>query len=320
MNLASIDIGTNSCRLLIVKKEKGDLVPLLKKNYVTRLGEGLIKNNLILEKAIDRTLSVLKEFKKDLEKYKTSKYICACTEAVRRAKNKDIFLEKVKKLGFNIQILPDYLEAKLIYFVNLKEFKKDKLLTIDLGGGSTEVVFGRKDNIEFLKSLKIGIVTLYEKFIDKNLEKIGKVYEERKDVKNLENFLREFLKEVLPKKNLKDYFAVSVGGTITSIVAMKLRLKAYKEELISGQKVTYKDLVYFCRFLSQKSLEERKKILGLHPKRADVILPGICFYKVFCEVSNINCITASEKSLLWGLIYYLHSTFSPKFYPQLSQL
>jgi len=305
MNLASIDIGTNSCRLLVVKKEKDNLIPLLKKNYVTRLGEGLIKHNLIFEKAMERTLDVLKEFKKDLEKYKVSKYICACTEAVRRAKNKNIFLEKVKKLGLDIQILPDYLEAKLIYFVNLKEFKKDKLLTIDLGGGSTEIVFGEKDNIEFLKSLKIGIVTLYEKFINKNLEKKGEAYEKRKDLKNLEHFLREFLKKALPKKNLKDYFAVSVGGTITSIVAMKLNLKIYKEELVHGQKVTYKDLIYFCKFLSQKSLEERRKILGLHPKRADVILPGICFYKVFCEVTNIDCITASEKSLLWGLIYYL---------------
>ncbi len=305
MNLASIDIGTNSCRLLIVKKEKDFLKPLLKKNYVTRLGEGLIKSNLITKKAIHRTLNVLKEFKKDLEKYKVSNYICACTEAVRRAKNKDLFLKEVRKLGFNIQILPDYLEAKLIYFANLKEFKKDKLLTIDLGGGSTEIVFGIKKNIEFLKSLKIGIVTLYEKFINKELEKKGEIYEKREDIKNLEKFLKNFLRQTLPKKNLKDYFVVSVGGTITSIIAMKLKLTTYKEELVHGQKVTYEDFVYFCKFLSQKSLEERKKILGLHPKRADVILPGVCFYKVFCEITNIDCITVSEKSLLWGLIYYL---------------
>ena len=305
MKLASIDIGTNSTRLLIVEKEKDKLKPILKKNYVTRLGEGLIKENILSENAIERTLKVLKEFKEDLKKYNVDKYICACTEAVRRAKNKDEFLKKVENLGFKIEILPDYMEAKLIYIANLKEFKKDKLLTIDLGGGSTEVVCGYKENIEFLKSLKIGIVTLYEKFIDKELEKKGAPYEKREDIKNLENFLRDFLKKEIPLKSLKEYFPISVGGTITSIVTMKKKLTEYKEELVHGEKVYLKDFKYFCKILCEIPLEKRKNILGLHPKRADVILPGICFYKVFCELFNLDFIVASEKSLLWGLIYYL---------------
>ncbi|SMP16966.1 exopolyphosphatase / guanosine-5'-triphosphate,3'-diphosphate pyrophosphatase [Desulfurobacterium pacificum] len=296
MRLATIDIGTNSTRLLISESdERGKIKQLLKLGRVTRLGKGVKKTGRLSKESIEKTIVALKEFKQVIEQYKVDKVIVATTEAARLAENADEFLNRVRELGFEIEILSDKEEAELVFKANVLSFNvHGRAMTVDLGGGSTEIVYGTPNKIEYLESLKFGVVTLYEEFL-----KSDPPTEE--ELSQLESFIREKLLEV--KKYIKepDFEVFAVGGTITSVVAMEEEMEVYKPEIVHGYRVTKAMVEKWYKKLISLTESERKKVKGLEENRSDVIIPGLAFFKVFCEVFNKESLTVSEHGLLYGL-------------------
>ena len=289
MRIATVDVGTNSTRILIADIEKGEVKPLFKTGMVTRLGRGVREKGELSKEGIEATLEALKEFKELIRKYGVEKVVVATTEAARLARNSEEFLKRVRELGFEIEILSDREEAELVFLANLKVFKpKGKTMTVDLGGGSTEIVYGDERSIDYLKSLKFGVVFLYEEF-GENLQA-------------LEEFIRGELLKVKEEVNPQEPFTVfAVGGTITSVVAMEEKMEVYNPEIVHGYRVTKEMIEKWYRYLSSLSVEERKRVVGLEEKRADVIIPGLAFFKVFCEVFGTESLTVSEVGLLYGL-------------------
>lgn len=296
MRLATIDIGTNSTRLLISESdERGKIKQLLKLGRVTRLGKGVKKTGRLSKESIEKTIVALKEFKQVIEQYKVDKVIVATTEAARLAENADEFLNRVRELGFEIEILSDREEAELVFKANVLSFNvHGRAMTVDLGGGSTEIVYGTPNKIEYLESLKFGVVTLYEEFL-----KSDPPTEE--ELSQLESFIKEKLLEV--KKYIKepDFEVFAVGGTITSVVAMEEEMEVYKPEIVHGYRVTKAMVEKWYKKLISLTESERKKVKGLEENRSDVIIPGLAFFKVFCEVFNKESLTVSEHGLLYGL-------------------
>ncbi len=294
MRIATVDIGTNSTRLLIANVEDGEVKPVLKVGKVTKLGQGVKSTGKLSPESIERTISVLKEFKKLIDEYGAERVIAVTTEAARLAENAGEFLEKVKELGIEINVLSDREEAELVYRANVSALKpKNHAMTVDLGGGSTEIVYGTANSIEFLESLKFGVVFLYEKFLHSDPPK-------EEELRNLETFVKEKLISV--KKHISPPFEVyAVGGTITSVVAMEEKMEVYKPEIVHGYKVSKDVIEKWYRNLTGITLEERKKVKGLEENRADVIIPGLVFFKVFCEVFEKEYLTVSELGLLYGL-------------------
>lgn len=296
MKIATIDIGTNSTRILIAEIKNREIKPLFKTGKVTKLGRGVKEKRELSKEGIEETLKALKEFKEIIKNFKVEKTIVATTEAARLAKNSEEFLNEVRKLGFNIEILSDREEAELVFkanAINFKDFKE--IITVDLGGGSTEIVYGKEEEAEYLKSLKFGVVFLTEEFL-----KSPRPTE--KELKELETFIEKELLKV--KKELpspREPKVVAVGGTITSVVAMEEEMEIYRSEKVHGYTITRQMVEKWYKLLSSMDVNQRKKVKGLEEKRADVIVPGLAFFKVFCDTFKIESLTVSELGLLYGL-------------------
>ncbi len=296
MKIATIDVGTNSTRLLISEVKDGEVKPLFKRGKVTRLGRGVKERRELSREGIEETLKALREFKEIIREFGVEKVVVATTEAARLAENSEEFLNKVRELGFDIKILSDREEAELVFRANALNFKDFKeIITVDLGGGSTEIVYGKEGRVEYLKSLKFGVVFLAEEFL-----KSPKPTE--RELKELEGFIeKELLKVKRELPPLKEPKVIAVGGTITSVVAMEEKMEVYNSEKVHGYTITRQMVKKWYKLLSSMDIEERKKVRGLEEKRADVIVPGLAFFKVFCSVFNIEKLTVSELGLLYGL-------------------
>jgi exopolyphosphatase/guanosine-5'-triphosphate,3'-diphosphate pyrophosphatase len=156
-NLAAIDLGTNSFHIIIVKvNPNGTFESLGKEKESVRLGSGSGPDEVITPDAIDRGIKCLKRFK-GLAEIQNAEIRSVATSALREAKNREVFLEKARKeLNINIEVVSGFEEARLIYFgilQGLPVFDK-KIMLIDIGGGSTEILIGQRGNIEFAQSLK----------------------------------------------------------------------------------------------------------------------------------------------------------------------
>ena len=295
MRIATVDIGTNSTRLLIADVKNGKVEQIFKTGRVTRLGEGVKKTGKLSKEGIERTIKTLKEFKELAEKYNVEKIIVVTTEAARLAENAKEFISKVENLDLKIKILSDREEAELVFTANVLHFNPPgKAMTVDLGGGSTEIVFGSKDKVEYLCSLKFGVVFLHETFIKSDPPK-------ESELKEMETFIRNELLKVEKEIPQEDFVVYAVGGTITSAVAMEEKMTVYKPEIVHGYVVTEDLIKKWYQKLSSMTIEERKKIIGLEENRTDVIIPGLAFFSIFCEVFKKNQLTVSELGLLYGL-------------------
>jgi len=282
--------------MLIAEVDKGEVKPLFKTGRVTRLGRGVKERGELSKEGIEATLKALEEFKEIIGKYGVEKVVVATTEAARLARNSGEFLKRVRELGFEIEILSDREEAELVFLANIKVFNpQGKAMTVDLGGGSTEIVYGEGEKIEYLKSLKFGVVFLYEGFLKSSLPK-------EEELSSLEEFIRRELYRVKEEINPKEDFTVfAVGGTITSVVAMEEEMEVYRPEIVHGYTVTRQMIEKWYKYLSSMPVEDRDKVKGLEKSRADVIIPGLAFFKVFCEVFDKEDLTVSEVGLLYGL-------------------
>ncbi len=295
MRIATIDIGTNSTRLLICDVSDCAVNQILKLGRVTRLGRGVKRSGYLSREGMERTIETLKEFKALVQKYNVEKVVVATTEATRLAANAEEFLSRVRELGFEIEVLSDREEAELVFNANIKAFSpSDKAMTVDLGGGSTEVVYGDRETIHYLESLKFGVVTLYEEFI-------GTEPPKEEELQSMGGFIRKELMRVRSALPSLEFEAYAVGGTITSVVAMEERMTVYDPEKVHGYRVTRETIERWYRKLVSIPLSERRRIVGLEENRADVIVPGVAFFRVFCEVFEKESLTVSELGLLYGL-------------------
>jgi len=294
LKIATVDVGTNSTRLLISEIKNGKVQEIFKTGKVTRLGQGVREKKKLSKEGIERTINALKEFKEIIENHCVEKVIVVTTEAARVAENASEFLSAATELGFKVEILQDKEEAELVFWANVLHFNPNrKAMTVDLGGGSTEIVYGSKEEIEFLRSLKFGVVVLHETFIKSDPPK-------EEELLKMENFIGEELSKIRPEIKEKPV-VYAVGGTITSVVAMEEGMEVYRPEIVHGYTVTEEMVERWYRELSSMTLEERKKVKGLEEKRADVIIPGLAFFKVFCKVFEVKELTVSELGLLYAL-------------------
>ena len=288
MKLAAIDIGTNSIRLLLCKKEKENFATIKRSLKAPRLGAGA-KDDYLTTSAIKRSIDVLRDYKKEAEQ-EGAKIIAVATSAVREAKNKDEFLTKVEtELGIKIKVLSGRQEAQIAYQGMIKSFNElaKDILTIDIGGGSTELIYGNQNKYFDYSSFKIGAIRLTEEF--------GESFEAM--AKKVKRVLTPYLKTKKVKQLL------GAGGTITTLAAIKNSLVEYEHDLIHGEKLTRKDIKKIFNCLKELPLAKRKKVAGLNADRADIILAGTIILQAIMELIDITEIIVSDQGLLEGIVY-----------------
>ena len=295
--LASIDIGTNTILLLIAEVEEGALKPLLEKETIVRLGEGVQKNGILLEEAMERGSQTLDQYLKECQKMGVQRIFAAGTSALREARNSDHFLERVEeKLNLSIEIISGEEEAQLSFLAVTRDLKEPRkpILVIDVGGGSTEFILGRGDRITQWVSLPLGSVRFTEQFLLSD-----PVHEEE-----WENMKRQIHKLLVRIPHPKEPFLmVAVGGTATTLASVEQGLAEFILEKIHHFGLGRKALKSQLDLYRSKTIEERRKIPGLFPARADVILAGGAILYWAMEKLECPSVLISCHGLRYGLLY-----------------
>jgi len=303
-NLAAIDVGTNSFHLIVVSiKEGGNFEIVDREREVIRLGEGSsgdIKE--ITPGAEKRAIDTLKRFKVIADSHKAPIRAVA-TSAVREAHNRNEFINNVfEKTGVDIEVVSGYEEARLIYLGILKAvpvFNK-KSLIIDIGGGSTEFLIGKKGNSIFSASIKIGAVRLTQKFFPDYIINDSRIKSCRQWVEGELYQIAETVK--------REGYQICVGSSGT-IMAAGMMINAKRKDststngLLNNFEFTKQELYEIaCDVLNRKTLEKRKKIRGIDDKRADIIPAGIIILKTIFDLFNLEKMIISSYALREGII------------------
>lgn len=295
--VAAIDIGTNSVLLLVAKKtDKDNFDVLADEAEVTRLGEGLSANGFLKDSAMERTIAVLKRYIDIAKQHNYEKVVAVGTEALRRASNARSFVDRVKdECGIDIDIISGEREAELTFEPSARDFGRDITL-IDIGGGSTEFIAGGKKI-----SVRIGAVTMLERFLhgdpvtEKEFNELAKACAETiaRDTKNI-------IQLTDTERPL-----VGVAGTCSTLAAMHLGLEKYSHSEVHGLKMTIGDIDSIISRLTPLTIQERREIKGLHPDRADVILPGAVILREAMKLLKKCDVIISDRGIRFGIVYSL---------------
>ena len=302
MKVATVDIGTNSMRLLIADYENNEIFNRKKYVEVTRIGKGVDEKGMISGEAINLNSSVLEKFISLAKSKRCEKIRVIGTSALRDSKNSDEFIKKAyEKTGVNIEIISGEMEANL-GFLGIKSILDEKkyTLTIYIGGGSTEFILGNRDGeLVFSKSENIGVVRLTERFLKLDIPSDIEIIEMDKYI---ETVIGDTI-DVLKRYDIGKF--IGIGGTATSISSMIQKMEIYCSDKIHNSKIYYDELVEIYKNLKKMTLEEKKMIVGLQAKRADVIFTGVCRMKKIMSMLDIEYVTVSEYDNLEGMIYFM---------------
>ena len=300
MKIGTIDIGTNSMRLLIADYKNNRIENRKKYINITRIGQGVDDKGYITEEALERNLNALKEFADKCIEEKCEKVYCMGTSALRDSKNGQDFVNRAKELtNIDVKIICGEEESNLGFMGVLEGAGGDKsnyILVLDIGGGSTEFIVGNEDGIKFCKSENVGALRMTEKFITTD-----PISDE--EFNKMSDFIEETISSTLDKiKGMHVSKLVGIGGAITSLSAMNQQLEVYSMEKVHNSVVTKKDLEKILQNLKKMTLSDKKTIKGLQPKRADIITAGVKILHIVMEKLEIEKIMISEYDNLEGLI------------------
>jgi exopolyphosphatase / guanosine-5'-triphosphate,3'-diphosphate pyrophosphatase len=306
MRRAVIDIGTNTVKLLVADVEDGKVLPVLSKDRTTRLGEGLVERSSgvrslgsqqltptgetpapprLSRVAIGRTILAIDDFLNEARHLGAQDVLALTTSATRDATNRDEFLDGVRcKCGLEVRLISGDREAELIFrgVSSDPAWEGQPLLVMDVGGGSAEFIQGRAGRIELAQSLPLGALRLAEQFGE------GKFTE-------LCDYLRTTLRAALARYDVRERRMIGTGGTITTAAGI---LCAW----VDHATISLHDLHSLVDRLHGLPVEERRKVPGLPPERADIIVPGGAAFLMTMEVLGVKELTVSVRNLRYGAL------------------
>jgi len=287
MRYGAVDIGTNSCRLLIAEKENNQKLKCLARELeTTRMGEGINLSPVLEEAAMARTLDCLSRFRSKMQEYQVDEYRAVATSAVRGAENGAEFVRQAEtQSGMAVAIVSEQEEARLSYEGVRRGLELTQPpLVIDLGGGSTEFICPDQD---ILLSIPMGAVRAAE--ADMSAGQISDLMKQGG------------LLAVAPGSQP----VVMVGGTVSSLAAIKIGLPEYDPERVHGEKLSRGEIGDLYNLLERMPLALRRRLPGLQPERADIINKGALIILIIMELLGQKEIIVSESDLLEGIIWSL---------------
>ena len=306
---ASIDIGTNTVRLLILESDAdGNLREIDSKRRITRLGKGVDTNKRLLPQRMDTTVRVLSEFQEICGRHETLSLRAVATSAVREASNREEFILKVQQhTGINIEVIPWEEEARLtLEGVFWKIGHKDRpALSFDIGGGSTEFILSRGKKMEKARGTLLGTVRMTERFLTRH-PVVEAEYEKMK------NHIRS---ELAPVKNDLSAFQpellLGTAGTVTTLAALDLNLFPYDPEKIHGHVLSRDRIQTIQDGLKSRSITERLQLKPLERGREDLIIAGGLLVLETMRAFGCERLTVSEYGLREGILLATQTPLSP---------
>lgn len=300
---AAIDVGTNTVRLLIGAIKAGQVVPCRYARSITRLGGNSCVQKGLAPDAMERTLSVLKAFADEAKATGCSTIRAVATEAARGAVNSAAFIANVRQnCGLDLEIISGAEEARLSAIGALSiisPFPQSSLI-VDLGGGSTEVIFCRGEAVVKARSYRLGAVRLFE-LGDADLVR-----------QHLEQFAQDMSADFLDCTALSDAVLIGTAGTITTVAAALMSMAEYDWRRINNFPLTKAALEELSARLTPLSVSERESLPGIEQGRGDILPAGIEILKTIFTTFSKSVMTVSDFGLLEGVLLTLDNA-APSF-------
>jgi exopolyphosphatase/guanosine-5'-triphosphate,3'-diphosphate pyrophosphatase len=294
---AVIDLGTNSVKFLIgERREDGTWRTVTDRAEITRLGERLQESGEINREAMARTVSAIAAMVAEAQSNGVTAVAAVGTMGMRTARNSKQFIDAVRQCcSIEIEVIPGEEEGRLAYLAVKSGLglAEGSLVIFDTGGGSTQFTFGRGLVVEERFSLDVGAVRYTEQY------GLGGVVSPEQLRAALDAIAADLTR--LGTGQLPDVL-VGVGGAVTNIAAVKHGLAKYEPDIVQGTVIERTEIERQIELYRSRSQADRRKIVGLQPKRADVILAGACIVKTVIDKLGKDALSVSDRGLRHGLL------------------
>lgn len=299
MKIGALDVGTNTVLMLVAETAPdGSARRVIDLARITRLGKGVDHNHRLDPQAALRTLDTIGEFVDQARAAGAEKIVAAGTATLRDAADGESFIRRVReRTGVELEIVSGETEAWLSYLAVARGLQLDsaeRLLIIDIGGGSTEIIRAAPGAKLQMASLQIGSVRLTERIIHHDPPSPREAADLRLAIDaELSGLGWNFDTDLL----------VGIAGTVTTICALALRMETYDPDRVHGYRLSRKEVQHVLGLLGSMPLAERRKLKGLEPARADVIFAGAAILERVMSESGASQVTVSDQGVRWGLVW-----------------
>jgi exopolyphosphatase/guanosine-5'-triphosphate,3'-diphosphate pyrophosphatase len=291
-----IDVGTNSVKFhLSERRADGEMVTLVDRSEVTRLGEGLDESGQLAREPIQRTVEAIAGMVDEARRYDAVDVAAVGTAGLRSAPNRAELVDAVQaRCGITVEVISGEEEARLAYLAATSALPtaRGRLVVFDSGGGSTQFTFGQDDHVDDQFSVDVGAVRVAERYglasavstdiLDAGLAGVAQ------DLDRLDD---------RPTPGA----VVAIGGTATNLAAVKHGLAQYDADVVQGTVLDRDEIDRQIELYRTRDADERRQILGLQPARAEVILAGACIIRTILTKLDQTSVTVSDRGLRHGV-------------------
>lgn len=338
MLLAAIDIGTVTARLALAQVEDGRVVRMAKYTEIVNLGEGVDTTKRLLPEAIHRCVGCVSSYVDHARKEGAEAVVCTLTSAARDAENAPDLGMGLASLGLEPMIIPGEIEGALTFLGVSHDFENHRILVADSGGGSTELVVGtlagqpaaqgagqsaaqsvdqhtgqqlggQQLDVNFVESVDLGCRRLTERF------NLSSDHPSAEDIDGAHQMAGQMMSEAIARAQQQcaaPELLVGVGGTATSLIAIRDRLDPYDPSKVHLNHISLDEVLQIEGLLASKTLKEREDITGLQAKRAPVMLAGTILLAELMKNSGFKHLVVSESDLLFGLVITASAVYQGK--------
>jgi len=302
--LAAIDIGTVTTRLLVADVSARGIHEVARSTDITHLGEGLTATGRLSEGAMQRVADVIARYATTIADLDVASVTALATSASRDAENAEDFLALLARHGIVPEIIPGDREAVLSFTGATSDMgASEDLLVVDLGGGSTELIFGsvidhdgvRVPQIEKARSIDVGSKRVTELFLRSDpptSEELGSARE----------WATGQLRPYFAGLRARPRLMVALAGTATTLSAIRQGLAVYDPALVHCSCLTGSELADLTEMLAAMTTAQREHVPGLDPGRAPVIVAGALILETIVALAGLESTLVSEHDILYGIL------------------
>lgn len=297
MIIGAIDVGSNSVKFLVASVKRGRVRPIAQRSEVTRLSGGLDRTGALSPAAQRRTIAVLRRFLPMVVEHGAEKIVAVGTEALRAARNGKAFAERCfREASVPVRIISGREEARLAYLGATGGRSEKRLAAVDIGGGSTEFMAGRPGRLEIDVSVPMGAVRLTEMHLKSDPPAL---VERLSLLKGVHDGLQRLPRRLLASVRKADAF-LGIGGTCVNVARM-----VHPDGNPEGRHVRVEALESILDRLAELPLARRRRVPGIDPTRADIIVAGARILVESLKAFELGGFIATTRGLRHGLILSL---------------
>lgn len=299
--IAAIDLGTVSSRLALARVREGRIADLSKHSVITDMGRGVDAAGAFQDSAIERVVAACSQFAEEARAFGAEATCVTLTSAARDASNADELLARLEGLGFKPQVIPGEIEARLTFFGVARDFPGERIAVADPGGGSTEVVVGSYQpdasslELERVHSFNIGCRRLTDRFFTSDPPAA-------EELDAAAAWAYEQFQSYWSALDERPDRLISVGGTVTTLVALEHELVPYDSDFVHLRELTAAEVDFQFERMRQLDVAGIASLKGMQVKRAPMMLAGSIVIRELMRSGGYRELTVSESSLLAGVV------------------